>query len=138
MHTTNYRNTLIEIAEDCPMVQGVCPPHKPEAPSIAHLQYALIQSYPYTFTSDEILFKVYYQKQQMAVSPDQAWADFFGRPQACLRTSPLSRRYGWGIHANDKGKIALLDAASDAYQQLLADPNIKKVKAMRSRRATKI
>ncbi len=59
---------------------------------------------------------------------------FFARSQACLRSSPLGKRYGWGIHHNAESKIALVPLGSDEYRNLAADPEVKQTKAMRSRR----
>jgi hypothetical protein len=52
-----------------------------------------------------------------------------------LRTSALGKRYGWGIHCDATGKVALIAHESDAYQQLATDPQMKHLKAMRSKRA---
>ena len=49
--------------------------------------------------------------------------------------SPLAKRYGWGIHNNADGKIALIAVESAAYKQLLDDPGTTKIKAFRSSRA---
>ena len=49
--------------------------------------------------------------------------------------SPLAKRYGWGIHNNAEGKIALIAIESPEYEQLLNDPRITKIKAFRSTRA---
>jgi hypothetical protein len=52
-----------------------------------------------------------------------------------LRVSPLAKRYGWGIHNNAEGKIALIALESPEYPRLLKDPRTSKVKAFRSKRA---
>jgi len=52
-----------------------------------------------------------------------------------LRVSPLAKRYGWGIHNNADGKIALIAVESPAYKQLLDDTGTTKIKAFRSSRA---
>jgi hypothetical protein len=52
-----------------------------------------------------------------------------------LRVSPLAKRYGWGIHNNADGKIALIAVESPAYKQHLHDPGTTKIKAFRSSRA---
>jgi hypothetical protein len=31
---------------------------------------------------------------------DAAWGDFFAKPRACLRSSDLGKRFGWGLHAD--------------------------------------
>ena len=52
-----------------------------------------------------------------------------------MRVSPLAKRYGWGIHNNTAGQIALIAIESSRYKQLLDDPHTTKVKAFRSTRA---
>ncbi|OYU82415.1 MAG: hypothetical protein CFE24_15615, partial [Flavobacterium sp. BFFFF2] len=59
---------------------------------------------------------------------------FFSKGQACFRASPLTKRYAWGIHSNSEGKIALIAAGTDEYEKLINDPNLKKYKAMKSKR----
>ncbi len=53
---------------------------------------------------------------------------------ACFRASPLVKNYGWGIHYNDQGKIAIYDVKSEIYNQLLNQDKITKLKGMRSKR----
>lgn len=134
MHSTNYSNTLIEIAEDCPAKAGEIPPIKNKK-SVANLQYELLVNQPYQFTSDEVLFSVFATRKAIPEEDLEAQkTQFFSKGQACFRASPLTKRYGWGVHADKVGKIALLGAASDAYQALKADPSVQKKKAMRSKR----
>jgi Family of unknown function (DUF6157) len=47
----------------------------------------------------------------------------------------LAKRYGWGIHNNAEGKVALIAVDSRDYKRLLKDPRTIKVKAFRSTRA---
>lgn len=134
MHTTNYTNTLIEIAEDCPAQAGTIPPLKKQK-SVANLQYELLVDQAYQFTSDEILFSVFAIRKEISEEDlESQKTQFFSKGQACFRASPLSKRYGWGIHANQAGKIALLGAETEAYQALKADDSVQKKKAMRSKR----
>ena len=58
-HTTNYYNTLIEVAEDCPADKGIVPPMKSDEPTIANLQFEILINHPYQFTSDDVIFQVY-------------------------------------------------------------------------------
>ncbi|GAA4371377.1 DUF6157 family protein [Agromyces bauzanensis] len=135
MGTTNYSNTFIQVAEDCPVQEAQEPPVGGEAPTIAELQHRLIVDHTYEFTSDDVLFAVHAIRQDI---PDDARARereaFFARDQACLRSSPLGKRYGWGVHHNDDGRIALVPLGSDEYLALAADPGVKQLKAMRSKR----
>ncbi len=133
-HTTNYFNTFIEVAEDTKAVCGTKPPAK-ENKTVAEMQYALIAENPYAYTSDDVLFKVYAERNNL--SPDtyeEARAQFFSKGQACLRTSPLAKTYGFGIHSDANGKVALAAMESKAYTGFLKDESVKKEKAMKSRK----
>lgn len=134
MHTTNYRDTFIEVAEDCPAEHGVEPPLT-ENPTIAALHYRLIAEHPYSRTSDDVIFETWAQRNGVGVDDEAARARLFAKGQACLRSSPLGKRYGWGLHHDADGRVALVPRESDEYAALAADPTLSHTRAMRSRRA---
>lgn len=134
MHTTNYTDTFIEVADDCRAASGTPPPEKAD-PTVARMQFELIQANPYRYTSDEILFAVYAARN--GVGPDELEgrrAEFFSRGQACLRASPLGKTYGWGIHHDGAGRVAIYPRGSEEYERLRADAALRQLKAMRSSR----
>ena len=135
-HTTNYINTFIAVAEDCPAIRGEAPALKGDGTkSIANAQFEMLKENPYRFTSDDVLFKVYADRNGVKeVDLEQARSAFFSKGQPCFRSSPLSKRYGWGIHHNEKGKIALYGMETEAYRQFVGQPGLKVVNAMRSKR----
>lgn len=134
MHTTNYINTFIEVAEDCPAEQAIEPPARGE-PTIAELHYALIAAEPYGRTSDEVLFERFTRRSGIAEDELEAAREaFFAKGQPCLRSSPLGKRYGWGTHHDAEGRVALVARESDAYARLAADPKLAHTRAMRSAR----
>lgn len=135
-HTTNFINTFIEIAEDCPVKKSVIPSLKGDKKTNANRQFELLEKNPYKYTSDDVLFLVHADKNDLTESEyEAARAQFFSKGQPCFRTSPLTKRYGFGIHCNEKGQIALYGSESVEYARFLTDKNIKKVKAMRSSKA---
>ena len=134
-HTTNYYNSFIQIAEDCKTDKGEMPPIRGEKKSIANLQFDLLFEGPYKWTSDEVLFGVYAIRKEFNKGElDEQREHYFSKGQPCFRASPLTKSYGWGIHSNEEGKIAMYGAETEEYQKFVADESIKKVKAMRSRR----
>lgn len=136
MHSTNYTNTLIEIAEDCPTEQSEIPPMKGSKKSVANLQYEMLQGHPYEYTSDDVLFAVFAARKEIPTEKlDEQRHLFFSKGQPCFRASPLTKRYGWGVHSNAEGKIALFGAETEAYKNLVQDESITKKKAMRAKRA---
>ena len=93
VHTTNYFNTFIAVADDCPTGQAEEPPVKNDTKTVAALQFELIAKQPYQYTSDDVLFQVFAQKQDLSPSElDAARAQFFSKGQPCLRASPLTKR----------------------------------------------
>ena len=81
-------------------------------------------------------FEVYAARRGIpAEERAEARQAFFAKGQPCLRASPLGKRYGWGIHHDDDCRVALVPLGSDEYQTLAADPTVKQLKAMRSKRA---
>lgn len=136
VHSTNYINTFIEVAEDCPAVVGELPPTKGDAKSIANIQFELISKHPYQFTSDDVLVEVFARRNDLTVDEyEQARKELFSKGQPCLRSSPLAKRYGWGIHHNAEGKVALFGSETEEYKQMVNDGGLKKVKAMRSKKS---
>lgn len=135
IHTTNYRDTFIEVAEDTKVSSGTIPVSKGEKKTIAELQYELLSKNPYKYTSDEILFLVFADRNDLTESEyEEARKQFFSKGQACFRASPLTKTYGFGVHNNENGKMALYGLGTDEYQQFLNDSSIQKVKAMRTSR----
>lgn len=133
LHTTNYENTFITISDDSPAVSGEIPPVKADAKTVANIQFGMINQNPYKFTSDDVLFHVFAKRNDLTKSElEEARKQFFSKGQPCLRTSPLTKRYGWGIHHNEEGKIAMYSFGTDEYEKFLNDKDVKVVKAMKS------
>ena len=140
VHTTNCFNTFIQVAEDCPARAGEEPPSRAGKPTVAGLQYSMIAKAPYKYTSDDVVFATSAPGRQLdakASKKEQNLVrdEFFSRGQACLRASGLGKRFGWGVHADAEGRVAIYAVDSKRYQALARDPDIKQVRAMRSKRA---
>lgn len=134
MKSTNYFNTFIEVAADCPVKCAQVPPVKKE-PTIANMQYEMIAGNPYKHTSDDVIFSVHAYKNNIApTKQENERQQFFSKGQACMRCSPLAKRYGWGVHSNDKGKIAIYAVESEEYKKLSSDSKLSHTKAMRSKK----
>lgn len=89
----------------------------------------MLLSNPYKYTSDDVLYAANGERR------DISREEFFSKGQPCFRSSPLTKRYGWGIHSNEKGKIAIYPLESAEYLNYSQDSNLKQLKAMRSKRA---
>ena len=126
-HTTNYINTFIEVAEDCPAQMAKVPPLK-EPKSAARLEYEMLSDSSYQYTSDEVIYET--TGKVRGVSRE----DFFSKGQPCFRASALTKRYGWGVHSDKDGKIALYAVESDEYRRLVSDENLRHIQAMRNKK----
>lgn len=135
VHTTNYIDTFIEIAEDAEALDGIVPPARGDARTVAQLQYEMLADRPYAYTSDDVLFTVYATRKELSDDElAEQRAAFFSKGQPCFRASPLTKTYGWGVHNDSEGRIAIYPVGSEAYNRFLADPSVTKVKAMRSKK----
>ena len=134
-HTTNNFNTFIEVAPDTKKVAAEVPPVKEGKQSVANIHYDMLRSNPYTYTSDDVIFNTYATKNDIANSElVTAREQFFSKGQPCMRTSPLTKTYGWGIHCDADGKLALIGMDSEEYDVYASDGSLDHVKAMRSKR----
>ena len=132
-HSTNYFNTFIEVAEDCPVTNGEIPQTKGDNKTLATLQFELIKNSPYKYTSDDVFFMVFAQRKDLTEREfKKAREEFFSKGQPCFRASPLTKRYGWGVHSDEKGRIAIYACDSAEYKKFSRNKSLKIVKAMRT------
>ncbi len=110
-------NTFVVIAQDCPTHMGVIPVVKDDKPYLARLQYELLILHPYEYDLVQL--------NQTIHGLMESDKHFDESDHPCLRSSPLTRIYGWGVHYDWAGRIALYPANSIAYQKLIRDPSLK-------------
>jgi Family of unknown function (DUF6157) len=138
----NYYDTLIAIADDCPAETAVVPTERGGKVTIAGFQHDMLADHPYEYTQEDVLFETWYQRQSFPEHTHQEKAklreEFFSKPQACLRSSPLPKKFGWGFLFDKDGKVALCAAGSELYVHIVqgeSDSPVKVLKALRSKRA---
>lgn len=135
MHSTNYYDVLIEVSADSSAETGIEPPLKKTTKTIARITYELLLSKPYSMTSDDVFFELHLIRNDVKPKDQSLEREhFFSKGQPCFRASPLPKIYGWGIHSDHEGKVALCAVDSTEYKQFIQDPNVTKRKAMRSKR----
>lgn len=140
----NYYDTFITIAEDSSATVGTAPASRSGKPTIAMMQYEMLSD-NFAYTQEDVLFEVWCRRQaeQGKLDLDGLTDDelaeireqFFAKGQPCLRASALTKTYGWGVIFDSAGRAALCAVDSEEYQTYAKDPNIKVIKAMRSKRA---
>ena len=141
MSSTNYFDGFIAVATDSQATRGTAP-KEAEGPSIALRTFRMIGEHPYRYTSDDVIFIVHADRHGIPTAERAAAREaFFSRGQACLRTSDLGKRYGWGIHGDAEGRVALYGVESREYQDFVSGKKMGRdgkpiavTTAMRSRR----
>ena len=135
IYSTNYSDTFIKIADDCPAISGETPPKKGDAKTVANMQFDLVFRNPYKFTSDDIFFQVYADRIDLAENEyKEVRQQFFSKGQPCFRASPLTKRYGWGVHSNKDGEVAIYGCETVEYKKYSMDKSLNVIKAMKSRK----
>lgn len=137
----SYINTFITVAEDCPVKQSELPKSNRKPKPVHILEYELLMDSPYHYDHYSLIFEVYLIRKDLkplALDEKQAlWDHLFSKGHPCLRASALTKRYGFGAHYNEEGKIALVPMESQDYQEFTSKAEVKKIAAMRSKRISK-
>ncbi len=127
LRSTNYFNFFTSVASDSKAMEGLEPGAR--ATTARHM-FQMIHDSPYRYTSDDVIYAAHVQaKGPHALARDE----FFSKSQACLRSSALAKTFGWGIHFDTTGHIALYGVESSQYRAYAKDLPVKA--ALRSRRA---
>jgi hypothetical protein len=136
----SYKNAFVKVSEDCPLVHSEVPVAK-NGKKTAHLiQYELLKAHPYTYDHEGLIYEVFVRRQEIpaeVLKKDKAkiWAELFSKGHPCMRASPLIKRYGFGAHYDEAGKIAIFPMESKAYQAFLKDNTLQLLPGMRNKRA---
>jgi Family of unknown function (DUF6157) len=135
-------DTFVVVAPDCPVSSAVVPAAEGTNPPVHVIQYELLTARPYRFTLEDLIFETYTRragitKTEIKQRAAAIRAELFSRPHACMRASALPKRYGWGVHYDSKGRVALYPMESAEYKQFASGKvsGVKLVAALRSKRA---
>jgi hypothetical protein len=136
----NYYDTLIAVADDCPVGSAVVPVPRAGKRTVAVVQFEMIDADPGGLTQEDVLFGSWLNRQDPqppAAERARLRERFFATPQACLRSSPLPKKYGWGLLFDGAGRVRLCPMESEEYGAVVTGEvaGVKVLKALRSRRA---
>ena len=121
MESVDYQDTFIAVAPDSAAAAGTVPLPRAGKATVASATFEMIANNPYAFRSSDVIFTVWADRHDIpAADRRQAWADFYAKGQPCLRGSDLGKRYGWGIHADDDGRLAVYAVGSADYEAFVA------------------
>jgi hypothetical protein len=135
-------DTFVLVAPDCPGRTSVVPAVKEGAkPPVHAIQYELLADHPYRYTLEELIYEVHTRHkgippEELANSGTRIWDELFQKNHPCMRASMLPKKYGWGVHYDHDGKLALYGMESEEYRRFAqtAEGPLQLVYAMRSKR----
>ena len=116
------KEELILVAEDS-KVDKAFKPHKSNPKTIARITFEVLIENPYKYTEEELRIEVHVVRRKRK----DLKLDSYN-----IKRSPLLQKYGWGIHRDQDGKLALISVNSDKYNNL--KNTIKTVHSYRMRK----
>jgi hypothetical protein len=112
---------LIVVAEDCRADRAIIPLIGLKK-SIARIRYEVLIENPYRYSENELFQEVHYVRRNRRDLKISSYS---------IKRSKLCQNFGWGIHRNNDGKLALVAMDSDMYQYLKR--NIKTFRSFRKK-----
>ena len=111
------------VAEDSKVQIAIEPPQRRAKKMIARIAYEVYRDNPYRYTEEQFHHEVHVVRRKMQGLKIESYD---------IKRSPLLKEYGWGIHRNKEGKLALIPMESEKYREL--QNTIKTAKAYNTRR----
>ncbi|RAU97905.1 DUF6157 family protein [Paenibacillus sp. YN15] len=117
----SYTNTFITVSPDCPVSSSVRPQPKGGAKTKPLLEYELLSAHPYCFTEKELIYQVHVRHQrvtevELREREGEIRQKLFAKSHPCMRASMLPKKYGYGIHYDHEGKIAIYGMETSRYR----------------------
>jgi hypothetical protein len=113
---------IILVAEDCPISSSEAPPLG-DKKTIARIDYEVLIENPYVFNEREFFKKVHYEQRKRFDLKIETYN---------IKRSSVVQTYGWGVHRNREGKLALIPMESAEYKKL--QETIKNTKSYRKKK----
>jgi hypothetical protein len=134
-------DTFVRVAPDCPAKTAEVPAPRGGLPTVAVIQHELLTAKPYALTIEDLIFETHIRRLGLSKGKAKARgaairAELFAKSHPCMRASPLTKRYGWGVHHDAAGRMALYGVGSAEYRRFAAGEvaGVEVVVAMRSKR----
>ena len=134
-------NQFVRVAPDCKATAAVVPVPKGGKDTVPVIQHRLLTTEPYSFTLEDLIYETHVLRLGLTAAEAKArkkeiWRELFAKSHACMRASALPKQYGWGVHYDDRGRLALVPVESAEYRRFAAGEveGVEVTQAMRTRR----
>jgi hypothetical protein len=115
------REELILISEDSPNTRATIPSDDRSSKTVvARIEYEVLSENPYTHSRRDFFKLAHHDIRRKTHLKIDSYL---------LARSLLVRQFGWGIHVDSNGKLALMPSESEEYGRLLNDPEVKNTRA---------
>lgn len=114
---------LILVAEDTQAIKAQEPPNSRIPKTIVRIAYEVLSEEDYKYSEAEYHYEVHVKRRE---KEDLKIHNYN------IKRSPLLQKYGWGIHRNTEGKLALVAMESERYSEL--KKTIKNTKSFRRKK----
>ena len=118
-----FPEILITVADKCPANRGMEPTTNRAEKTITMHQYDVLTEMPYQLTYKQLKEEVHRTR----------WGKEFTDEQLetyMMKRSGLCKIYGWGVHEDKNGKLALVGCETKEYRRLVKDLQVQKEKAL--------
>jgi hypothetical protein len=114
---------IILVAEDCRVSKSEAPPLGDRKKTIARIGYEVLIENPYFFSEQEFFKEIHFEQRKRYDLKIESYN---------IKRSELVKSYGWGVHRNKEGKLALVPMESTEYKKL--QETIKNSKSYRKKK----
>lgn len=134
-----YIDTFIKVSDDCPVVESEIPVLKTEKKPMHLIQYELLKNNPYKYGHEDLIYEVFVRQKEISkeairTDSEKIKKELFSKGHPCLRASALIKRYGFGAHYNEKGKIAIYPMESKDYHSFVNNKSLKILNGMKTKK----
>ncbi len=138
----SYTDTFITVSPDCPVEESVQPQPKGGVKTKPLLEFELLSDHPYRFTEKDLIYQVHLRHQGI---PEEEWQEregeirekLFAKSHPCMRASMLPKKYGYGVHYDHEGKIAIYGMETSRYCSFAGggEDGVRVIAAMRNKKS---
>jgi len=114
---------LIKVSEDCPVSASVIPQDTRLSKTLPVLFFEELIKNPYFYTEKQLIERIHLEIRKKSGLKLESYS---------IRRNPLLKKYGRGIHMDEKNRLALVACDGGKYKALLADASVTKVNAYKN------
>src|SRR5699024_2673658 len=112
----------ITVSPDSTVSAAMEPPARGQKRTVPQLQFELLRDRPYRLDYGDLLFEVHVRHKELpaadlAANGPAIRDELLGKSHPCMRSSQLVKRYGWGVHFDADGRMALIGLGTDEYRE---------------------